>query len=126
MWHVKNDEVEPLLRRDVRVALPLGYQLVLYLHPFALFKDASRGPAGVRKRALSYNRAMRWMLLTYIRRWSMIAVVFLLGIASVEAFAAGMAWVTIPAAASAVGCCVAVVVITYTVVAYLLLGMRDD
>jgi hypothetical protein len=53
-------EVEQLSRRRAR--LPLRRQLILYLNPFALFKDAARGPAWMREHALSYNRAMRWML----------------------------------------------------------------
>ena len=63
------EEVEALLRREVRARLPLARQLLLYLDPFSLFKDASRG----RERALSYNRALRWILLSYLRRWSCIA-----------------------------------------------------
>ena len=52
-----------------RARLPLARQVLIYLDPFALFKDASSGPAPARARALSYNRAMRWMLVPYIRRW---------------------------------------------------------
>ena len=66
-------EVEQLLAPAARARLPLRRQLILYLNPFALFKDAARGPARMREHALSYNRAMRWMLLPYVRRWFMIA-----------------------------------------------------
>jgi len=67
-------EVESLLKRDARSRLPLTRQILIYLDPFALFKDASQGPAPARERALSYNRAMRWMLVPYT-----LAVYLLLG-----------------------------------------------
>ena len=79
---------QPFLDRDARAALPLRRQLLLYLDPFALFMDASRGPAAARRRALAYNRAMRWMLVPYLRRWTAIAVALLAGIAPAEALAA--------------------------------------
>ena len=47
--------------REYRSRLTLGQQVLLYLDPFVLFKDASQG----RERALSYNRTMRWILLPY-------------------------------------------------------------
>jgi len=102
-------DVEALLERDARAALPLWRQFLLYLDPFALFKDASRGPLRVREQALSYNRRMRWMLLAYMRRWAAIA----LGLFAV------------PAAAAAVGACVALTVTAVTVAVYLLLGTPD-
>ena len=82
------DDVEALLSRDTRARLPLWRQVLLYLNPFALFKDAARGPVSMRERALAYNRAMRWVLLPYIRRYILIAAVLFLGIAPTEALAA--------------------------------------
>lgn len=67
-------DYERLLTREGRAALPLARLLMLYLDPFALFMDASRGPASLRERALSHNRAQRPILLTYLRRWIVIAV----------------------------------------------------
>jgi hypothetical protein len=122
MCHVKNVDVEALLRREVRSSLPLGRQFLLYLDPFALFKDASRGSAAARERALSYNRAMRWMLLLYIRRWIMIGALFLLGVAPVQALAAQKSFFILPAATLAVGACVAVAVIVWTAFAYCFLA----
>src|ERR1044072_3466288 len=69
-------EVEQLLRRELRAKLPLAQQVLLYLDPFAFFKDASRGTAMVRERNLSYNRGMRWVLVPYLRRWLLIATSF--------------------------------------------------
>jgi hypothetical protein len=118
-------EVEQLLAPAARARLPLWRQLILYLNPFALFKDAARGPAQMREHALSYNRAMRWMLLPYVRRWFMIAAVSFAGTAPAEALAAESKLFVIPAAASAVSACVAITVIVCTLTAYLLLGSRD-
>jgi hypothetical protein len=117
-------DVERLLAPDARARLPLWRQLVLYLNPFALFKDAARGPAWMRESALAYNRAMRWMLLPYVRRWVLIAVFSFAGVMPAEALAAESSLFVIPAAASAVSACVAVTVVVCTLVAYLLLGSQ--
>jgi hypothetical protein len=125
--YVDHERVEALLAPDARARLPLRFQLVLYLDPFALFKDASQGPAWMRERALAYNRAKRWMLLAYIRRWAVIAGVLLAAIAPTEALAAERSLaVVLPAAAAAVGFCVAVTVALVSLAVYLLLGARAD
>ena len=121
---VPDHEIEILLRREERSRLPLGRQLLIYLDPFALFKDASRGPARARERALDYNRAMRWMLLPYIRRWILIAAGCAVLISPAEAAAAQQAAFAIPMAAFAVGCCIALTVVAVTLAVYLLLGRR--
>jgi len=90
---------------------------VLYLDPFAFFKDASRGPLTARQFALSYNRVMRWML---------IAATLFLGIAPSEALAAQASFFIYPAAAFALGSCLAIAVTTLTVAVYLLLGSRKQ
>jgi hypothetical protein len=105
--------------------LPLARQLVLYLDPFALFKDASRGPLHVQERARSYNRGMRWMLLAYLRRWLMIAASSFVCIAPTEALAAQASFFIVPAAAFAVGCCIAITITACTFAAYLLLGKHS-
>jgi hypothetical protein len=121
-----DQEIETLLRREARSRLPLLRQVLIYLDPFALFKDASCGPERVRERALSYNRAMRWILVPYIRRWLAIAASFALLIAPAEAAAAQQAVFAIPMAAVAVGCCVAITVAAVTVTVYLLLGRKSS
>jgi len=115
-------DVEELLRPDSRARLPFGRQLLIYLHPFALFKDASMGTALVRERSLSYNRAMRWMLVAYMRRWILIAAGSFVGIAPAEAAAAQMSFFIFPAAAFAVSACIAFTVSFFTLAAYVLLG----
>lgn len=114
------EDVEALLRREVRARLPLARQLLLYLDPFALFKDASRG----HESALSYNRALRWILLSYLRRWSCIAAGSFVALVPAEALAAESRLFVISSAAFAVGFCVAVGVLACTFAAYLLLGKR--
>jgi hypothetical protein len=121
-----NDEVETLLSGEVRSRLPLLRQVLIYLDPFALFKDASHGPARTRELALSYNRAMRWILVPYIRRWMMIAASLALLISPAEAAAAQQAMYAIPMAAIAVGCCIAATVASVTAAVYLLLGRKSS
>jgi hypothetical protein len=123
---MKGEDVEALLRRERREALPLARQFLLYLDPFSLFKDASRGSRFARECALSYNRAMRWILIPYIRRWVCIAAVLFLGITPAEAMAAHGPAFIIPAAAFAVGTCIAVTVSAVMVAVYFLLGMRRE
>ena len=115
-------DVEELLRPDSRARLPFTRQLLIYLNPFALFKDASIGTAMVRERALSYNRAMRWMLVAYMRRWILIAAGSFVGIAPAEAAAAQVSFFILPAAALAVSACIAFTVTFLTFATYMLLG----
>jgi hypothetical protein len=107
-------EVETLLHRDGRASLPLARQVLIYLDPFALFKDASRGNVLVRQAALSYNRAMRWMLVAYLRRWLLIAA------------GSFLCMFLVPTAALAVGSCLAFVVALVTGAAWLLLGVSRN
>jgi hypothetical protein len=118
---------QPLLDSAARSSLPLRRQLLLYLDPFALFMDASRGTAAVRRRALAYNRAMRWMLVPYLKRWVAIAAALFAGVAPAEALAAHGSLFVVPAAALAVGSCIAATVTLCIAAAYLLLGAsRND
>lgn len=115
-------DVEQLLRRELRAGLPLRRQLLLYLDPFAFFKDASRGTALVRASNLSYNQANRWLLVPYLRRWLFIAATLFLTIAPAEAMAAQASLVFVPAAL-AVAFCISVTVAFCIATAWLLLGM---
>jgi hypothetical protein len=119
-------DVESLLIRERRARLPLPRQILLYLDPFALFKDASSGPPPARERALSYNRAMRWILVSYLRRWVMIAASLFLAIAPTQALAAEAKFFLIPAAAFAVGSSIAVTVTVLIFAVYLLLGTKRE
>jgi hypothetical protein len=117
-------QFEALLTAEGRARLPLRRLLLLYLNPFALFMDASRGPAWRRAQALSHNRARRGMLLTYLRRWLLIAAGSFLGIASAEALAAHVPLFIIPAAGFGIACSIAITVAVCTYAAYVLLGSR--
>lgn len=121
---VDREDVEALFTREGRAGLPLARLLVLYLDPFAYFKDASCGPLWRREQARAYNRERRPLLLAYIRRWLLIAAGSLLGIASAEALAAHVPLFIIPAAGFGVGCAVAVTVAAWTAATYVLLGLR--
>lgn len=124
MTQAELDDVETLLTPAARARLPLRRQILVYLNPFALFKDASRGPAWVRERALSYNRSMRWILLPYLRRWTLIGAGCFACTLPAEALAADARVFIIPAATTAVAGCVAAAVVACTVTAYVLLGLR--
>ena len=117
-------ELESLMTREGRACLPLWRLLLLYLDPFALFMDASHGPAWRREQALSHNRARRAMLLTYLRRWLVIAAGSLLGIASAETLAADLPLLVIPLAGFGIACSVAVTVSACTCAAYVVLGLE--
>lgn len=117
-----SQELEPLLSPQLRAKLPLWRQLLLYLDPFAFFKDASSGTTLVRQHALSYNRAMRWILVPYLQRWILIAATLFIAIAPAEALAAQASLVIVPAAL-AVGFCIAATVAFCIAAAYLLLGV---
>jgi len=123
---VRVADAESLLIREQRARLPLPHQLLLYLDPFALFKDASQGPAPARERALSYNRTMRWVLVPYLRRWILIAASLFLAIAPAEAMAAQAKIFIIPAAAFAVGASIAIAVTCLIAAVYLLLGSTRE
>src|SRR5262245_44660746 len=98
MWQPRDEELEPLSTREGRSRLPVARLLRLYFDPFALFKDTSRGPALARKHAHSYNRAMRWMLLPYMRRWTVMTMMFFAGIAPAETLHAQASISLVPAA----------------------------
>jgi hypothetical protein len=115
-------DLESLMTREGRASLPLRHLLLLYLNPFALFMDASLGPAWRREQALSHNRARRAILLTYLRRWLLIAAGSFLGIASAEALAAHVPLFIIPAAGFGIACSVAITVAACTYTSYVLLG----
>jgi hypothetical protein len=117
-------DVEALLDRQARQGLPLRRQVLLYLDPFSLFKDANRGNAWQQEAAQRYNRAMRWVLIPYLRRWLTLAAAFFLCILPTEALAAKHALFIYPAAAFGIACSVAVTVALCTLATYFLLSTR--
>jgi hypothetical protein len=119
---VREPRAETLLEPGTRAALPLARQVRLYLDPFALFKDATRGTALEQRQALGYNRAMRWMLLAYLRRWAVLAAAFLFCLVPLEALGAERGDFILPAAVFAVGFCIAAAVSAYALIAFVLLS----
>ena len=117
-------DFERLLTAEGRAHLPLRRLFLLYLNPFAFFMDASFGPAWLRERAMHHNRAQRAILLTYIRRWLLIAGCSFLGIASTEVLAARVPLFIIPAAGFGIACSIAVAVAACASAAYFMLGSR--
>ena len=116
--------MEALLTPEARQQLPLARQMLLYLDPFAFFKDATVGTPRTRELALSYNVACRWILLTYVRRWLVIALGSFLGIGSAESMASHAPLFIIPAAGFGIGCSIAVAVASWCAAAYLLLATQ--
>jgi hypothetical protein len=114
------EEVESLLLAERRARLPFGRQVQLYLDPFQLFKDATRGSAHQRELALTYNRGLRWILPSYLRRWLFIAGVLFLAIAPTDALAAQHQAFLVPATAVAVAFSVAFAVAVVIAAAWLL------
>ena len=117
-------DFERLLTAEGRAQLPLRRLFLLYLDPSAYFMDASFGPAWRRERAMHHNRAQRPILLTYIRRWLLIAAYSFLGIASTEVLAARVPLLIIPAAGFGIACSIAVAVAACASAAYFMLGSR--
>ena len=116
--------VEALLTPEARRSLPIGRQMMLYLDPFAFFKDATIGTPRHREQALVYNVERRSILLTYVRRWLLIAAASFLGIGSAEGLVAHAPLFIIPAAGFGIGCSIAVAVATWCAAAYLLLATQ--
>lgn len=126
MSRVAGEDVELLLRAEHRAQLPFVRLLALYLDPFAFFKDASRGTVHTRAAARRYNRALRWVLVPYLFRWLAIALLLYAAVMPAERYIAFHPLLKIPAAACAVGSCIAVAVLTWTVVAYLMLAAAEN
>ena len=122
----QRDDVEHLLRPEHRARLPMTRQFALYFNPFSLFKDASTGPLWSRESARAYNRASRWMLLLYVRRWLSIAALSFFGLLPAEAMAAQAPAMIIPVAGLGLGFCIAIVVALWAAAAYVMLGLRSE
>lgn len=125
MRQIAPEPVESLIHRESRTGLSFTRLLRLYLDPGALFKDASRGTVLARHQARRYNARYRRMLLTYVRRWMTIAILFFAAAGVAEAPGAGQPFTPALAASFAVVFCIAVTVSVQTFVAYVLLGAGE-
>ena len=68
---------------------------------------------------------MRWMLLAYLKRWLLIGALLFAAVMPAEALAADQPMFKIPAAACAMGSCIALTVMLWTAAAYFLLASKD-
>ena len=91
-------DIEALASAESRKDLSFGRLMRLYLDPFALFKPLASGPD-----ALRYNRQQRRMLLAFVRRWALIALVCLSAFVRFAALARAQPLLWIPLAALEVG-----------------------
>ena len=82
------ENVESLLRPEERGALSPWALLRIYLDPFVLFKNANCGTLFHQRAALDYNKALRWVLVLYLKRWLCIASACLLALNPVASLAA--------------------------------------
>jgi hypothetical protein len=106
--------------------VPFWRLLLLYLDPFALFKNINIGPPAARNEALQYNRRHRAILLTYVRRWAAIAVLCASGMAPLGAAAQGEPILCIPILGLEVGFSAAVFMLLVSVAVYIVLGLEDS
>ncbi len=111
------------LKKEARADATFWQLLRMYLDPFAFFKDASRGRDPERRQALHHNRALRWIIPVYIRRWALIGVALLLGIEPAQAYAAMVT--VLPLAIFSMGLAVSLAIIAAALQAYLLLGRQE-
>lgn len=118
-------DVEALARPDVRAGLSFTRLVRLYLDPFALFKNVTSGPARSQAEAMQYNRRHRHMLLVYLRRWSGIAIVCLMGGMPLAALARAEPLLCVPFIGLELGFAFAVCVLLLAGAVYFLLGVED-
>jgi hypothetical protein len=68
--------------------------------------------------------ARRWILLTYARRWLLIASASFFGITAAEGLAAHSPLFIIPAAGFGIGCAISVAIAAWAAAAYLMLAAQ--
>jgi len=110
-------DVETLLNLQGRTGVSLLLLLWLYLDPFSLFKDSSRGNRFERAAAERYNVEHRQILLPYVPRWVILAAVSIGAV-----FLSEFTSLTLLAAFFGLAFSVAVAITVLTLTTYLLLG----
>jgi hypothetical protein len=94
-------------------------RLRLYLDPFVLFKSI-----GAEADALEYNRRHRSLLLAYMRRWAMIALVCACGMFPLGAAARVDPILCVPVLGLELGFSTAVCMLLLALAVYLVLGLE--
>jgi hypothetical protein len=118
------EDVEQLLRREVRAPLPFLKVLRLYLDPFALFKNVNAGDAAAQAGAAEYNRRHRRMLLTYARRWSIIAAACMASVAPLVGAAVSEPILCVPFLGLELGFSIGLCSAVLSVAVYVVLGLE--
>ena len=95
-------------------------RLRLYLDPFAGFKSIAAEPG-----ALEYNRRHRDRLLTYVRRWAMIALLCVIGMEPLGALARAEPMFCVPILGLELGFSAAVCMLLLAAAVYFVLGFED-
>jgi hypothetical protein len=118
-------DVEALARAETRERLSPWALLRLYLDPFALFKNVTVGTPASQESALQYNRRHRDMLLSYIRRWALIAVFCVVTMVPLAGLARAEPALCVPIVGLEIGFSTAVSMLLLSLAVYLILGLRD-
>ena len=122
MGTVDYKDVEVLLRPELRGGLSPWALLRLYLDPFVLFKNVNCGTLFNQRAALNYNKALRWVLVLYLRRWFCIASACLLALNPAASMAATNPVFLVPAVGLGLTFTVGFVAVIVIGAAYLMLG----
>ena len=96
------------------------HRLRLYLDPFAAFRSIAVDPA-----ALEYNRRQRDLLVTYVKRWAMIALVCALVMEPLAALARAEPILCVAILGLEIGFSAAVCMLLLAAAVYVVLGLED-
>jgi hypothetical protein len=94
-------------------------RLRLYLDPFVLFKSIAAEPD-----ALEYNRRNRGMLLSYVKRWTMIGLACAAGLEPMGPLARTEPLLCVPILGLEMGFSAAVCVVLLALSVYFVLGLE--
>jgi hypothetical protein len=94
--------------------------LRVYLDPFVLFKSIAADAD-----ALEYNRRHRGRLLTYVKRWAVIALLCALALEPLAALARAEPILSIPIIGLELGFAAAICMLLLSIAVYVILGLND-
>ena len=121
-----DEDVEALVQPEARAHLSFWRLLRLYLDPFALFKSVTVGTRWAQAQALSYNRRQRGILLTYVRRWAVIALASALSVGPLGALAATQPVLLVPILGLELAFTLAVCAVSLSLAVYVVLGIARE
>ena len=126
MGRSADEDVEALVQSQAREHLSFWQLLRLYLDPFALFKNVTVGTRWARAQALSYNRRQRGILLTYVRRWAVIALASALSVGPLSALAATQPVLLVPILGLELAFTLSVCAASLSLAVYFVLGVARE